>query len=45
MEKHLTKYCKCNSFSVTTDLLNSENLKGAFAQLFQEFKGCNFTMV
>ena len=21
------KYCKCNSFQVTTDLLNSKNLK------------------
>ena len=30
--KHIqTKYCKCNSFRITTDLLNSENLKVAFA--------------
>ena len=30
----LTKYCKCNSFQVITDLLNSENLKVAIAQLY-----------
>ena len=27
------KYCECNFFGVTTNLLNSENLKAAFAQL------------
>ena len=27
------KYPTCNSFQVTTDLLNSENLKVAIAQL------------
>ena len=27
------KYSKCNSFEVTTDLLNSENLKVPIAQL------------
>ena len=33
-EQHiLTKYSKCNSFQVTNDLLNSENLKVAIAQL------------
>ena len=33
-EKHIyTKYCKCNSFQVTTDLLKSEKLKIAIAQL------------
>ena len=33
------------SFRVTTDLLNRENLKVAFAQLCNELKGCNFTVV
>ena len=32
-------------FRVTTDLLNRENLKVAFAQLCNELKGCNFTVV
>ena len=33
-EYHIyAKYCKCNSFQVTTNLLNSENLKKAIAQL------------
>ena len=31
-----TKYSKCNSFKVTSDLLNSENLKVAIAQLWNE---------
>ena len=26
-----TKYCKCNSFQAICDLLNSENMKAAFA--------------
>ena len=33
------------TFRVTTDLLNTENLKVAFAQLCNELKGCNFTVV
>ena len=37
------KYCKSNSFQVTTDLLNSENLKIAIAQLCNELQVCNFT--
>ena len=33
-EQHIyRKYSKCNGFQVTTDLLNSENLKIAIAQL------------
>ena len=32
-------------FRVTTDLLNRENLKVAFAQLCNELKGYNFTML
>ena len=45
-EQHMkTKYSKCNSFQVTTDLLNSENLKIAIAQLCNELQVCNFTML
>ena len=33
---YLTNYSKCNSFQVTTDLLNSENLKGTITQLCNE---------
>ena len=33
------------SFRVTTDLLNRENLKVAFAQPCNELKGWNFTVV
>ena len=44
-EQHIyTKFSKCNSFQVTTDLLNSENLKIAIAQLCHELQVCNFTM-
>ena len=32
-------------FRVSTDLLNSENLKVAFAQLCNELKCCNFSLV
>ena len=36
-EQHIyTKFSKCNSFQVTTDLLNSENLKIAITQLRNE---------
>ena len=31
-------YCKWNSFKVTIDLLNSENLKVAIAQLCHELQ-------
>ena len=37
------KYFKCNSFQVTTDLLNRENIKVAIAQLCNELLVCNFT--
>ena len=39
------KYFNCNSFQVTTDLLNRQNLKVAIAQLCNEYQVCNFTMV
>ena len=29
-------FCKCNSFQVISDLLNSDNLKGAITQLCHE---------
>ena len=32
-QKILGKYCNCNSFGVTMDLLNSKNFKVAIAQL------------
>ena len=35
VEKHnLGKYCNCNSFGVTMDLLNSKNFKVAVTQLY-----------
>ena len=33
-----------NSFQVTTDLPNSENLTVAFTQLYKELQVCNFTI-
>ena len=33
-----------SSFQVTTDLLNSENLKIVIAQLCNELQVCNFIM-
>ena len=36
---------KCNSFQVTTDLLKSENLKVAIAQLCNELQVYNFTVI
>ena len=42
---YLTNYSKCNSFQVTTDLLNSENLKGTITQLCNELHVWNFTML
>ena len=45
-EQHiLTKYSKCNIFQVTSDLLNSQYLKIAIAQLCHELQVCNFTML
>ena len=45
-EQHiLTKYSKFNIFQVTTDLLNSQYLKIAIAQLCHELHVCNFTML
>ena len=45
-EQHIeTKYSKCNSVQVTTDLLNSENLRIAITQLCHELHICNFTML
>ena len=40
--ENINKYRKYNSFWVTTDSLNSENLEVAIAQLCNELKGCNF---
>ena len=37
------KYSKCNSFQATSDLLNSEYLKVAIAQLYNKLQVCNFT--
>ena len=45
-EQHIqTKYSKCNSFQVIIDLLNSDSLKVAIAQLCNELQACNFTML
>ena len=45
-EQHIyRKYLKCNIFQVTTDLLNSENLRIAITQLCNELHVCNFTML
>ena len=33
-----TKYSKCNSFQVISDLLNSDNLKVAITQLCHELQ-------
>ena len=44
-EQHiLGKYCNCNSFGVTMDLLNSHNFKVAITQLCNVQQVCNFTM-
>ena len=44
-EQHiLTKCSKCNTFQVTSDSLNSENLKISIAKLCYEVQVCNFTM-
>ena len=39
------KYSKCKCFQFTTDLLNSENLKIAIAQLCNALQVCNLTML
>ena len=39
------KISKCNSFQVTTHLLNRENLKVAIAQLCHELQVYNFTII
>ena len=39
------KYSKCNNFQVSTDLLNSENLKVGIAQLCHKLQVHNFTML
>ena len=45
-EQHIyRKYFKCNIFQVTTDLLNSENLRIAITQLCHELHVSNFTML
>ena len=41
----IQKFFKYNSFQVTTDLLNSENLKVAIAQLCYELQVYNFSML
>ena len=42
-EQHILT--KCNTFQVTHDLLMSEHLKIATAQLCKELSVCNFTML
>ena len=45
-EQHIErKYSKCNCVQVTTDLLNSNNLKAAIAWLCNELLVCDFTML
>ena len=45
-EQHIeTKYSKCNSFQVISDLLNSDNLKVAITELCHELQVWNFTML
>ena len=39
------KFSKCNSFQIVTDLLNSENLKVAIAQLCKDVTGLQFHYV
>ena len=40
-----TNYSKCNSFQVTTDVLNSDNLKVDIARLCHEATGLQFHYV
>ena len=45
-EQHIYRiYFKCHIFQVTTDLLNSENLRIAITQLCHELYISNFTML
>ena len=45
-EQHiLRKHSKCNCFQVITDLLNSDNIKVAITQLWNELQVYNFTML
>ena len=45
-EQHIYRnYFKCNIFQVTTDLLNSENLRISITQLCHELNISNFTMI
>ena len=41
----VTQFCNSNSFKVTSDLCNSENLKVNIAQLCNELQVCNFTIL
>ena len=45
VQGQLCNYSEHNSFSVTSDLLNSENLKVALARLCHDIQICNFTML
>ena len=46
VEQHIyTNFCKCTSFTITTDLLNGENIKVAITQLCNEPQVWNFTML
>ena len=40
-----TKYCKCNSFEVTTDLLFCENPKVTIVHICHELQVWNLTML
>ena len=45
-EQHIyTKFSKCNSFQIISDLLNIENFKVAITQLCNESQVWNFTML
>ena len=41
----IIKFPACNYFQITSDLLNSEDLKVAVAQLYHELKASNFTLL
>ena len=41
----MKQYTQRNSFQVTSDLHNSDNLKVAITQLCHELQVCNFTML
>ena len=45
-EKYIsTNGSKCNRFQIKSDLLNSESLKVAIAQLCNELQVCNLTVI